>query len=103
VRNSSWCNRFEGITHGAIRPKHPGAVGHARPAAHRLERFDAFPGRSRGYAALPRELKQQIVHDLPLWSELIAKDAAASGVPYVDTSDDFSARMQEAEHLLTAG
>ncbi|MEY4548085.1 MAG: hypothetical protein RL685_4280 [Pseudomonadota bacterium] len=67
-----------------------------------LERFEAFPGRSRGYAGLPAELKQQIVHDVPAWSELIARDAQAAGCRYVDTSDDFPSRLAEAERFLTA-
>ena len=67
-----------------------------------LERFDAFPGRSRGYAGLPVELKRQIVQDVPGWSALIAREAAAAGCRYVDTSDDFAVRLAEAEQLLIA-
>ena len=36
-----------------------------------LERFDQFPGRSRGYVFLPEEMRCQIVHDVPRWSEFI--------------------------------
>lgn len=67
-----------------------------------LERFEQFPGRSRGYAALPPDFKRQIVQDVPRWSQFIAGEAAAAGCPYVDTSGDFAAQLAEAERLLCA-
>ena len=68
-----------------------------------LERLDRFPGRSRGYASLPEEMRVQIVQDVPLWSELVQQEAKRFGFPYVDMSDDFSARLNEADAMLTAG
>lgn len=66
-----------------------------------LARFDQFPGRSHGYASLPEAMRRQIVHDVPLWSELIQQEASCFSYRYIDTSDDFSARLQEAEAVLT--
>ena len=65
-----------------------------------LERFDAFPGRSRGYVGLPPELKRQIVRDVPKWSAYVAEKAASEGLPYLDMNEDFGDRLEEAEHLL---
>jgi hypothetical protein len=67
-----------------------------------LERFDRFPGRSRGYASLPDELRRQIVHDVPLWSEFIRQEATRFGYQYVDMIDDYASRQIEAEAMLTA-
>jgi ribosomal protein S18 acetylase RimI-like enzyme len=67
-----------------------------------LERFDQFPGRSIGYTFLPEAMRRQMVHDVPLWSEFIRQEASRSGYPYVDMSDDFPARLHEAEALLLA-
>ena len=67
-----------------------------------LERFDQFPGRSVGYTFLPEETRRQIVHDVPLWSEFIRREAKRFGYAYVDMSNDFSSRLQEAETVLTA-
>ncbi|WP_420628867.1 hypothetical protein [Candidatus Leptofilum sp.] len=64
------------------------------------KRFDQFPGRSRGYANLPEELKRQIVEDVPLWSAFVGQEAQKFGYPYVDTEDDFLARLVEAEGKL---
>jgi len=66
-----------------------------------LKRFDQFPGRSPGYAFLPEETRRQIVHDVPLWSEFIRQEAERFDYPYIDMSDDFSSRVQEAEAILT--
>lgn len=66
-----------------------------------LERFDQFPGRSAGYTFLPEEMRRQIVHDVPLWSEFIQQEAKRFGVPYVDMSGDFSLRLQDGEAILT--
>jgi hypothetical protein len=65
-----------------------------------LEVFDHFPGRSRGYADLPEETRRQFAQDVPRWSEFIRAEAERLGCPYIDTSDDFAARMGEAEALL---
>lgn len=66
-----------------------------------LERFDQFPGRSVGYSFLPEEMRLQIVHDIPLWSEFIRQEANRFGYPYVDMTGDFPLRLHEAETLLT--
>jgi 2-phosphoglycerate kinase len=65
-----------------------------------LEVFDRFPGRSRGYAPLPEEMRLQFAQDVPRWSEFIRAEAERHGCTYIDTSDDFEARMKEAEALL---
>ena len=67
-----------------------------------LEHFDQFPGRSAGYTFLPEEMKRQIVHDVPLWSEFIRQEAKRFDYPYIDMNGDFSSRLQEAEALLRA-
>ncbi len=67
-----------------------------------LERFDQFPGHSLGYAALPKEMRQQFANDVPKWSIFIQQEAKRFNLPYVDMSDDFPARLSEAEKLLTA-
>ena len=66
-----------------------------------MERFDRFPGRSRGYAALPDMMRRQIVHDVPLWSEFIHRQAEQFGYPYIDMACDFPARVEEANAMLT--
>ncbi len=68
-----------------------------------LQRFQEFPGCSRGYASLPLEFQRQIVEDVPRWSAFIAAEAAAAGCPYVDTGGDFAAGLDRAEALLAAG
>jgi 2-phosphoglycerate kinase len=68
-----------------------------------LEQFDQFPGRSRGYASLPKEVRRQFAQDVPLWSEFIRQEAERFGYPYIDTIDDFPSRMSEADAVLTAG
>lgn len=72
-------------------------------AAMTLDRFDRFPGRSPGYATLPEEMRRQIVHDVPHWSEFIRREAQHFGYPYLEMSEDFPARLFEAEAILTAG
>lgn len=67
-----------------------------------LAQFDAFPGRSRGYASLPMDLRQRIADDVPRWSAFVAQEAGAFGYRYVDTSDDFESSLTEAECFLTA-
>jgi len=67
-----------------------------------LEQFDQFPGRSPGYRFLPEEMRRQIVHDVPLWSEFIRQEANRFGYLYIDMTGDFSSRLQEAEAMLTA-
>jgi 2-phosphoglycerate kinase len=66
-----------------------------------LAEFDKFPGRSQGYANLPEEVRRQIVQDVPRWSEFVKEEAERFGIPYVDMSDDFPARLREAENILT--
>jgi 2-phosphoglycerate kinase len=68
-----------------------------------LERFDRFPGLSRGYASLPEEMRRQFAQDVPLWSEFVRQEAKRFGYPYVDMIDDFSSRLSEADAVLTAG
>ena len=68
-----------------------------------LERFDQFPGRSRGYAGLPMDMRRQIVHDVPLWSDFIRQEAEKFGFAYVDMSDDFPSRLNEVEAFLVKG
>jgi hypothetical protein len=67
-----------------------------------LAQFDEFPGRSQGYASLPLAIRQQIVEDVPCWSEFVAREAGRFGCRYVDTSDDFVSRVREAELCLSA-
>jgi hypothetical protein len=68
-----------------------------------LERFEDFPGRSRGYTGLPEELRHQIVHHVPMHSELVRREAERFGYRYVDMVGDFHARLDEADAVLTAG
>ena len=68
-----------------------------------LESFDKFPGRSQGYAGLPEEMRRRIVKDVPIWSEFIHQEAIRFGYPYIDTSDNFSMRLNKAEAILTDG
>jgi len=65
-----------------------------------LERFDQFPGRSRGYGSLPEEMRRQIVQDVPLWSEFIRQESEHFGYPYIDMTGDFARRLHEAEAVL---
>ncbi|MEZ4863610.1 MAG: hypothetical protein R3C14_19980 [Caldilineaceae bacterium] len=66
-----------------------------------LDRFDRFPGRSRGYAALPEEMRRQFAQDVPRWSTFVRQETTRFGVPYLDMSDNFQARLQEAIVLIT--
>lgn len=68
-----------------------------------LERFDRFPGRSRGYASLPEEMRHKFAQDVPLWSDFVRLEAKRFGCPYVNMSDDFPLRLSEADTLLTEG
>ena len=65
-----------------------------------LERFDRFPGRSRGYSRLPEDVRQQMVDDILLWSEFIKREANRFGYPYVDMVEKFHSRLDEAEAIL---
>lgn len=67
-----------------------------------FERFEQFPGRSRGYASLPEKLRRQIVQDVPLWSDFVRQEAERFGYPYVDMSTDFPSRLDEATALFLA-
>ena len=65
-----------------------------------LQRFDDFPGHSKGYAFLPDDLRRQFAEDVPKWSAFIEQEAHKHTVPYVDMSDDFPTRLDEAEAIL---
>jgi hypothetical protein len=66
-----------------------------------LAHFDQFPGRSQGYASLPEEVRRQLAENVPLWSEFIRQEASRFGYRYIDTSNAFAARLQEAAAVLT--
>lgn len=66
-----------------------------------FERFDQFPGRSRGYAMLPEAMRRQFAQDIPGWSAFIRQAVERAGYPYIDMSDHFPERLSEAERLLT--
>ena len=65
-----------------------------------LEIFDQYPGKSKGYANLPEQLRIQFSGDVPRWSEFIRTETEGLHYPYIDMSSDFSARLLEAEHRL---
>ncbi len=65
-----------------------------------LESFTQFPGRSKGYANLPEEVRRQIVEDVPRWSAFIRQEAERFGYAYVDMIGDFSQCLAEAERVL---
>lgn len=65
-----------------------------------LTRFDQYPGKSRGYARLPQEMRQQMVSDIPLWSQYIQQETIQFGYPYVDMTGEFPSRLAEAEAIL---
>ncbi len=64
------------------------------------ERFDQFPGRSRGYAHLPEQQRRQFAHDVPRWSTFVRQEAERHHYPYIDMSEDFPTRLSEAEAIL---
>lgn len=66
-----------------------------------LERFDRYPGRSKGYAGLPEDTRRQFAGDIPGWSAFIRQEAERWGVPYIDMAVDFDQRLREAEVELT--
>ena len=66
-----------------------------------LERFDQFPGHSRGYTLLPEAMRRQFAHDVPLWSDFIRQEAELWGCPSLDMGSDFPAHLEEAEVILT--
>ena len=68
-----------------------------------LERFDRFPGRSRGCASLPNEVRREFAPDIPVWGDVIRQEAQRFGCPYVDVSDEFPSRLSEAQVILTHG
>ncbi len=43
-----------------------------------------LPGKSPGYADLPKPMRAQIARDVPVWSAWIQELSGASGFPYVD-------------------
>jgi hypothetical protein len=67
-----------------------------------LERFERFPGQSKGYIGLPEDVRRQIVQHVPMHSELVRQEAERFGYRYVDMGRDFQAGLGEAETLLTA-
>jgi 2-phosphoglycerate kinase len=67
------------------------------------ENVEQFPGRSRGYMGLPEEFRRQIANDVPLWSEYVRHESDRFGFPYIDTANDFSQRLSQAEAVLTIG
>jgi len=67
-----------------------------------FERFNQFPGHSPGYTNLPEEMRRQFVNDIPHWSEFIRQEARSFDQPYIDMSDGFQSRLNEAEQLLTS-
>jgi len=66
-----------------------------------LDRFDRFPGRSRGYSGLPTEVRSRFAQDIPRWSEFVRQEAERFGCAYIDMSDDFQSRLSDAEALLS--
>jgi hypothetical protein len=65
-----------------------------------LDRFDRFPGLSRGYAVLPEALRRKFVRDIPRWNDYVRQEAEVYGFPYVDMIGDFPSRLDEAESML---
>jgi hypothetical protein len=65
-----------------------------------LEIFDQFPGKSKGYAMLPEEMRRQFAEDVPKWSQYIQTESEKFDYPYIDMSNDFLSRLLEAEALL---
>ncbi len=66
-----------------------------------LDRFDRFPGHSRGYSGLPEAVRRQFAQDIPRWSEYVRQEAERYGCAYVDMGEDFELRLSEAEAVLT--
>lgn len=66
------------------------------------ERFEQFPGQSKGYVGLPEDLQQRIVQHVPMHSEQIRRESEHFGFPYIDMVGDFEARLREADLALTA-
>ena len=65
-----------------------------------FERFDQYPGQSPGYANLPEEVRRQFAHDIPLWSAFIQQEAKRFDQPYINMSDEFPSRLNDAEAML---
>ena len=68
-----------------------------------IDQFDRYPGKSPGYAKLPIQMRQQIVRDIPRWSEFIQREARKYGYPYFDIADDFRSHIAEAEANILKG
>jgi hypothetical protein len=68
-----------------------------------LDRFDQFPGHSRGYASLPKDVRLKIVDDVPLWSSFIEQETNRFGYPFIDMVDDFPSCLDRAETMLITG
>jgi 2-phosphoglycerate kinase len=61
-----------------------------------LERFDRFPGKSQGYAGLSKDVRARMSADIPMWSSFVRDEAKRYGLPYIDTSDGFESRLDDA-------
>jgi hypothetical protein len=65
-----------------------------------IDEFDQYPGKSPGYANLPKELRKQIADDIPVWSNLLKTEADRFHFPYIDMSTNFIQSLEEAESVL---
>ncbi len=66
-----------------------------------LEHFDQFPGRSHGYSGLPEAVRRRFAQDVSAWSAFIARECNHFGYAYIDTANDFSQKLAQAESILT--
>ena len=66
------------------------------------ERFDRFPGHSPGYTFLPEDERRQFAGDIPKWSAFMKQMAEREGCPYLDMSEDFPSRLDQAETILVS-
>ena len=62
--------------------------------------IDRFPGRSLGYSGLPTGIWIRFAQDIPHWSAYVRQEAERFGCAYMDMSDDFPARLLDAEAFL---
>ena len=72
-------------------------VGMVEP---RLDAILAHEGRNRWHRHLPPETLAAVPAWIADWSHALREECAATGVRYVDLSDDFDAGQREAERLL---
>ena len=61
-----------------------------------LDRFDRYPGKSPGYAALSKDVRSRMSADIPIWSAAVCREARRHELPYVDTCGDFESRLADA-------